>query len=51
MVISKCVDCGTPIGGQQHKLLQGNQFTNELDGAQFPAWSEQANNMLNFEQF
>ncbi|KAM6927491.1 NFX1-type zinc finger-containing protein 1 [Xenentodon cancila] len=45
-----CPDCDTIIGGNQHTLASGNQVATEMDGAQYPAWSE-ANNILNFEDF
>ena len=40
---SKCPDCGDVIGGENHKLAEGNQVATEMDGARYSAWSEQAN--------
>lgn len=42
-VESKCPDCGSTIGGTGHRLRGDNQFFGQMDGAQHPAWSEQAN--------
>ncbi|CAG4956216.1 unnamed protein product [Colias eurytheme] len=48
MQVSKCPECGEAIGGSSHRLLATNSHARELDGSQFPAWSEQYNNMANF---
>lgn len=40
---SQCPDCGSAIGGTQHRLLQGNAVATEMDGAQRGAWSDEAN--------
>ncbi|XP_063624755.1 NFX1-type zinc finger-containing protein 1-like [Cydia splendana] len=48
MVLSKCPDCGAAIGGQGHRLTAGNQHAGEMDGSRFAAWSQEANNMANF---
>ena len=40
---SKCPDCGAVIGGENHKLAEGNQVATEMDGARYSAWSEQTN--------
>ncbi|KAK3752819.1 hypothetical protein QZH41_016357, partial [Actinostola sp. cb2023] len=45
---AKCPECKQKIGGKSHKLAEGNQVAGEMDGAKFPAWSEQ-NNMANFD--
>lgn len=42
MMVSRCNECGEPIGGENHRVLHG-EFAPEMDGAQYPAWSEQAN--------
>lgn len=47
MVESKCPECNAIIGGSSHRLRDDNQFTGEMDGAQYPAYSEQAN-LLNY---
>ncbi len=46
---SKCPECGAKIGGQNHGLNSGNAVAGEMDGARFAAWSEEANNMANFQ--
>lgn len=48
MQVSKCNECGAPIGGQNHRLLQTNALATEMDGATHSAWSEAAN-MENYE--
>lgn len=45
---STCPECNATIGGSSHRLRDDNQFAGEMDGAQFPAWSEQAN-LLNYQ--
>ncbi|XP_033625781.1 NFX1-type zinc finger-containing protein 1-like isoform X2 [Asterias rubens] len=40
---SRCPECKADIGGTSHKLTSGNAVATEMDGAQFAAWSEQAN--------
>lgn len=47
MVQGKCNECGAAIGGGHHTLRSDNQLAREMDGATYPAWSEQ-NNMANF---
>lgn len=49
MQIGKCNECGAAIGGQNHALLSTNRHDGEMDGSRFAAWSEQANNMRNFQ--
>jgi hypothetical protein len=46
---AKCNECGAQIGGGSHTLRSDNRVAGEMDGARFAAWSEQANNMANFE--
>ncbi|GAB0197302.1 NFX1-type zinc finger-containing protein 1 [Grus japonensis] len=46
---SKCPECHEVIGGTNHTLDSTNSLASEMDGATYPAWSETANNMLNFE--
>jgi len=46
---AKCNECGAQIGGGSHTLRSDNRLAGEMDGARFAAWSEQANNMANFE--
>ena len=40
---SKCPECGAVIGGQNHTLADDNELASEMDGASYPAWSDQAN--------
>ncbi|KAM8945862.1 LOW QUALITY PROTEIN: NFX1-type zinc finger-containing protein 1 [Pelodytes ibericus] len=47
---SKCPDCKAKIGGQNHMVDPSNALASEMDGAQHAAWSDTANNMLNFEE-
>lgn len=35
---AKCPDCGSDIGGAQHRLVAGNALATEMDGASAPAW-------------
>ncbi|XP_053404550.1 NFX1-type zinc finger-containing protein 1-like isoform X2 [Mercenaria mercenaria] len=42
-VEGQCPECGSTIGGSGHRLRDDNRFFGEMDGAQHPAWSEQAN--------
>lgn len=46
-----CPDCKEVIGGVNHTLERSNQLASEMDGAQHPAWSDTANNLMNFEEF
>ena len=48
MQASKCPECGTVIGGGNHTLAAGNVHAPEMDGSQYPAWSEAAN-LANFD--
>ena len=45
---AKCPDCGAKIGGQGHRLTEGNQLASEMDGAHHAAWSE-FTNIANFD--
>ncbi|KAH3813306.1 NFX1-type zinc finger-containing protein 1-like [Dreissena polymorpha] len=45
---SKCPECKADIGGENHRLAEGNQLASEMDGATFAAYSEEANNLGNF---
>uniref|UniRef100_A0A8C3VVW4 NFX1-type zinc finger-containing protein 1 n=1 Tax=Catagonus wagneri TaxID=51154 RepID=A0A8C3VVW4_9CETA len=45
-----CPDCKEVIGGVNHTLERSNQLASEMDGARHPAWSDTANNMMNFEE-
>ena len=45
----KCPECGSQIGGTQHRLRSDNALAPEMDGARFAAWSDTANNMGNWD--
>ena len=47
MQVAKCPECDAQIGGEDHTLLADNVFAPEMDGAEYPAWSNQAN-MANY---
>ncbi|XP_025119095.2 NFX1-type zinc finger-containing protein 1 isoform X2 [Bubalus bubalis] len=47
---AKCPECQEVIGGANHTLERSNQLASEMDGAQHPAWSDTANNMMNYEE-
>ncbi|NWR35552.1 ZNFX1 protein, partial [Tachuris rubrigastra] len=47
---SKCPECHEVIGGTNHTLDSTNSLAPEMDGATHAAWSDVANNMLNFEE-
>ena len=49
MVESKCNECGASIGGGHHSLRGDNSLSWEMDGSRFAAWSQQANEMRNFQ--
>ena len=40
---SRCPDCGSTIGGEHHRLAEGNRHAGEMDGSQYAAWSDAAN--------
>ncbi|KAL4221266.1 NFX1-type zinc finger-containing protein 1 [Mactra antiquata] len=45
----KCPECKADIGGECHRLADGNTVAGEMDGAKYAAYSEEANNMMNFD--
>ena len=47
---AKCPECQEVIGGENHTLERSNRLASEMDGAQHPAWSDTANNMMNYEE-
>ncbi|XP_009891810.1 PREDICTED: LOW QUALITY PROTEIN: NFX1-type zinc finger-containing protein 1 [Charadrius vociferus] len=47
---SKCPECHEVIGGTNHTLESTNRLASEMDGATHPAWSDTANNLLNFQE-
>ncbi|XP_024415123.2 NFX1-type zinc finger-containing protein 1 [Desmodus rotundus] len=47
---STCPDCKEVIGGVNHTLERSNELASEMDGAQHAAWSDTANNLMNFEE-
>ncbi|NXR16107.1 ZNFX1 protein, partial [Semnornis frantzii] len=46
---SRCPECREVIGGANHALDSTNSLAPEMDGATHAAWSQIANNLLNFE--
>lgn len=46
---AQCPECKEGIGGTNHSLLSSNRLASEMDGAQHSAWSDVANNMMNFQ--
>ncbi|XP_061865168.1 NFX1-type zinc finger-containing protein 1 [Colius striatus] len=46
---STCPECHAVIGGANHTLDSSNSLASEMDDATHAAWSETANNLLNFE--
>ena len=40
---SKCPECGSRIGGHDHRLRADNQLASEMDGARNTAFSDMAN--------
>ncbi|KAL3857872.1 hypothetical protein ACJMK2_012501 [Sinanodonta woodiana] len=48
MTEGKCPECQETIVSSSHRLRDDNQVAAEMDGAQFSAWSEQAN-MQNYD--
>ncbi|XP_072206179.1 NFX1-type zinc finger-containing protein 1 isoform X2 [Excalfactoria chinensis] len=46
---STCPECHAVIGGANHTLESTNSLASEMDGATHAAWSETANNLLNFQ--
>lgn len=45
-----CPECKEVIGGTNHTLERSNQLASEMDGARHAAWSDTANNLMNFEE-
>ena len=45
---AKCPECGVKIGGQNHTLAANNSLATEMEGASYPAWSDTADNMANW---
>jgi len=48
MEVSRCPECNSQIGGNNHELLQGNRHTGDLDGSNYPAFSNEANMNVGF---
>jgi len=40
---SRCPECGSAIGGHNHRLRDDNQLAREMDGARYAAFSDLAN--------
>lgn len=47
--LGTCPDCGSQIGGQNHRRVDNNAIATEMDGATYGAYSEEANNLANFD--
>ncbi|NXX81788.1 ZNFX1 protein, partial [Urocolius indicus] len=47
---SRCPECHAVIGGANHTLDSSNSLASEMDDATHAAWSETANNLLNFQE-
>ena len=45
----KCPECNADIGGESHRLVEGNSVSTEMDRARYAAYSEEANNLMNFD--
>jgi hypothetical protein len=45
---SYCPECKEKIGGKNHALVSNNRLARHMDNAQYPAWSETANNLQNW---
>lgn len=43
VMTSTCPDCKSTVGGTAHQLSAGNQHAPEMDGSEYPAWSNEAN--------
>lgn len=37
---AQCPDCGSAIGGTQHRLASNNAVATVMDGATRPAWPQ-----------
>jgi len=48
MQTSKCIECGSIVGGERYRLVQDNAHAPEMDNSRAPAWSE-INNLANFD--
>ena len=40
---ARCPECGSAIGGQNHRLRHDNQLARDMDGARYAAFSDMAN--------
>ena len=40
---SRCPECGSAIGGMDHRLRDDNRLASEMDGARYAAFSDLAN--------
>ena len=49
--LGECPECKEVIGGQSHTLAAGSTLAPIMDGARFPAYSEEANMNLNLLDF
>ena len=39
----RCPECGSTIGGHNHRLRHDNQLARDMDGARYAAFSDMAN--------
>ncbi|KAK4872846.1 hypothetical protein RN001_014875 [Aquatica leii] len=51
MQTGRCADCGEAIGGTSHTLVPTNRHAGEVDESAHAAYSEEANNLFNYEEF
>ena len=45
---ARCPECGSTIGGHNHRLRDDNRLASDMDGARYAAFSDMAN-ILNFD--
>lgn len=51
MEVSRCPECNSKIGGQNHQLVSGNRHSGDLDGSRYAAFSHEANINIGFGNF
>ena len=39
----RCPECGSAIGGHNHRLRDDNRLASDMDGARYAAFSDMAN--------
>ena len=40
---ARCPECGSAIGGHDHRLRDDNRLASDMDGARYAAYSDMAN--------